>query len=191
MDTKKDLEKTCDFNPQFNTEGLIPCIVTSSKTKDVLMFAFMNELAISKTLSTGEAHYWSRSRNELWHKGATSGNIQKVIELRTDCDQDCLWMSVEMKQPEISCHTNRNGCFYRKLDAKSGQLSFIASDQWPWWSCCSCWRNSCSLWTPKYKTRLTDIKIVAATRILLALFFRGLQGSWLHPVWWQHAVCLL
>ena len=95
--SNKDLEEGTKFQPQFNADGLIPCITTSAKTGKVLMFAWMNEEALSKTIDTGEVHYWSRSRQELWHKGATSGNIQKVIEMRTDCGQDCILINVEVQ----------------------------------------------------------------------------------------------
>lgn len=123
MSDKKEQEEGLTFTPKFDDKGLIPCITTSAKTGKVLMFAFMNEEALNKTAETGEVHYWSRSRQELWHKGATSGHTQKVIEIRTDCDQDCIWVSVEMT-PETSCHTGRQSCFYRKLDRQSGKLEF-------------------------------------------------------------------
>ncbi|MAF97416.1 MAG: phosphoribosyl-AMP cyclohydrolase [Micavibrio sp.] len=114
----KNLEEALEFKPKFDDQGLIPCITTSAKSGKVLMFAFMNEEAINMTLKTGEVHYWSRSRGELWHKGASSGMVQKVIEIRTDCDQDCIWVTVEM-DPEASCHTGRQSCFYRKLNKDS------------------------------------------------------------------------
>ena len=77
------------------------------------MVAYMNQEALEKTIETGEAHYWSRSRNELWHKGATSGQIQKVIEMRTDCDQDTILLKVELPGTQGCCHTGRDNCFYR------------------------------------------------------------------------------
>lgn len=110
---KPDLDQTLDFQPVFNESGLIPCI-TASKTGEILMFAWMNQEALDLTLSTGEAHYWSRSRNELWHKGATSGETQKVLEMRIDCDQDCVLLRVEMQgAKQAACHTGRRSCFYR------------------------------------------------------------------------------
>lgn len=113
---KKALEETTTFEPQFNGDGLIPCITTSAKTGKVLMFAWMNEDALNKTIQTGEVYYYSRSRGELWHKGATSGNIQKIIEIRTDCDQDCILISAEVQnEQETACHTGRESCFYRKI----------------------------------------------------------------------------
>ena len=104
-----------NLSPKFDDKGLIPCITTSAKTGKVLMFAYMNQQAIDKTLETKEVHYWSRSRSSLWHKGASSGMVQKLVEMRIDCDQDCIWVTVEM-QPEASCHTGRQSCFYRKLE---------------------------------------------------------------------------
>ncbi len=114
MSNKKDIEETLSFTPKFDDKGLIPCICTCSISGDVLMFAFMNKQALKKTIESGEAHYYSRSRDELWHKGATSGMIQKVIEIRTDCDQDCIWIKVKTKP---SCHTGRKSCFYRKINS--------------------------------------------------------------------------
>ena len=118
---KKQLEESENFTPHFNEKGLIPCITTSAKTGQVLMMAWMNKKAIEQSMETGEAHYWSRSRNELWHKGATSGHIQKIIEMRIDCDQDCLWIIVEMKD-EISCHTGRQSCFYRLVSKGKNEI---------------------------------------------------------------------
>lgn len=112
MSSKKDLEENLTFSPKFDADGLIPCITTDVETGKVLMFAFMNEDAVQKTIETGEAYYWSRSRKELWHKGESSGHTQKVIEMRTDCDQDCIWLIVEAGP---ACHTGRQTCFYRKI----------------------------------------------------------------------------
>ncbi len=105
----------------FNKDGLITAITQDFKTGKVLMLAWLNQDALDKTLETGEAHYWSRSRNELWHKGATSGAIQKVHEIRIDCDQDAVLLLVEQKNSG-ACHTGRETCFYRALevDDKSG-----------------------------------------------------------------------
>ena len=121
---KKDLEENLELIPQFDKNGLIPCITISAKNGSILMFAYMNEESLKKTIETKEVHYWSRSRNELWHKGATSGHIQKVVEIRIDCDQDCISVSVEM-EPEMSCHTGRHDCFYRKVNLETGKLEFI------------------------------------------------------------------
>jgi phosphoribosyl-AMP cyclohydrolase len=117
------LEMETAFSPRFDAQGLIPCITTSAKDGTVLMFAWMNKEALDKTIKTGEAHYWSRSRKQLWHKGDTSGNVQKVLEIRTDCDQDCIWLSVKVKGEEIACHTGNRSCFYRVV--KGSKLEFI------------------------------------------------------------------
>ena len=121
-----EIEEGTQFMPQFNADGLIACITTSVRTGKVLMFAYMNEESIQRSLETGEAHYWSRSRQELWHKGATSGNMQTIKKMMVDCDQDCLLIEVEMPgEEDISCHTGREGCFYREVN-KDGSLRFIS-----------------------------------------------------------------
>jgi phosphoribosyl-AMP cyclohydrolase len=94
--------------------GLIPAIVQDVHTKDVLMLAYMNTESLQKTIESGETWFWSRSRQELWHKGATSGNIQKVVEIRYDCDGDTLLVLVEPAGP--ACHTGNRTCFYRSLE---------------------------------------------------------------------------
>ena len=91
---KHALEHGQALAPRFDAQGLIAAIATHADTGEVLMFAWMNAEALARTLATGEAHYFSRSRNELWHKGATSGQIQQVAEIRIDCDQDCVWLKV-------------------------------------------------------------------------------------------------
>lgn len=97
----------------YNDQGLIPCIVQDVTTKEVLMMAWMNEASLALTQQLGETVFWSRSRSEIWHKGATSGNTQKVIELRYDCDADTLLALVEPAGP--ACHTGEQSCFYRSL----------------------------------------------------------------------------
>jgi phosphoribosyl-ATP pyrophosphohydrolase/phosphoribosyl-AMP cyclohydrolase len=94
-------------------DGLIPAIVQDAITKDVLMLAYMNAESLQKTLESGETWFWSRSRQELWHKGGTSGNVQKVVEIRYDCDGDTLLVLVEPAGP--ACHTGETSCFYRKI----------------------------------------------------------------------------
>ena len=127
--SKKDREETLHFTPQFNNDGLIPCVTTCTKSGDVLMFAFMNEEALLKTIETGEAHYWSRSRKSLWRKGESSGFIQKVTEMRTDCDQDCIWIKVDIGD-NASCHTGRKSCFYREIKTGGNQkMSFINAEK--------------------------------------------------------------
>ncbi|HCQ70900.1 MAG: phosphoribosyl-AMP cyclohydrolase [Alphaproteobacteria bacterium] len=125
---KAELEEGTRFLPRFDAKGLIPCIVTSHKTKGVLMMAYMNEESLKLSLQSGEAHYWSRSRQEIWHKGATSGNVQTIVAMRTDCDQDCIWIEVDMPAgqdgTEVSCHTGRESCFYRSVDLGDSTLKF-------------------------------------------------------------------
>lgn len=98
----------------FDRDGLIPAIVQDARTKQVLMMAWMNATSLERTLALGETVFWSRSRQELWHKGATSGNIQRVVELRVDCDGDTLLILVEPAGP--ACHTGEVSCFYRTLE---------------------------------------------------------------------------
>ena len=99
---------------KWNDQGLIPAIVQDSETKSVLMMAWMNAESLKLTLETGETHFWSRSRNELWHKGATSGNVQQVESLRIDCDADTLLVIVRPAGP--ACHTGETSCFYREIE---------------------------------------------------------------------------
>ncbi|MGZ6020686.1 MAG: phosphoribosyl-AMP cyclohydrolase [Phenylobacterium sp.] len=114
------LEHGATLSPRFDANGLIAAVATHAQTGEVLMFAWMNAEALSLTLSTGEAHYWSRSRAELWRKGATSGQIQRVVEARIDCDQDCVWLKVAPQGDGGACHTGARSCFYRVIE--DGQL---------------------------------------------------------------------
>ena len=98
---------------KFNADGLIPAIACDAFTNDVLMQAYMNRESLLKTLETGEAHYYSRSRKELWHKGATSGNFQKVMSISSDCDNDCILLKVE--QLGAACHTGKRSCFFNNV----------------------------------------------------------------------------
>ncbi|WP_165061358.1 phosphoribosyl-AMP cyclohydrolase [Adlercreutzia sp. ZJ154] len=98
---------------KYNEQGLIPCIVQDADTLEVLMMAWMNEESLQRTLDTGQTWFWSRSRNELWHKGATSGNTQEVVEMRYDCDADTLLALVHPAGP--ACHTGNRTCFYQQL----------------------------------------------------------------------------
>ena len=118
-------ETGLDLDPKYNAAGLVTAVVTDTTSGAVLMVAHMNADALAATLATGEAHYWSRSRRELWHKGATSGAIQRVVEIRVDCDQDCLLLRVEPAGP--ACHTGRQDCFYRRLDG--GRLVMIGDGE--------------------------------------------------------------
>jgi phosphoribosyl-AMP cyclohydrolase len=106
--------------PRFGADGLITCIATDAGTGELLMVAHMNAEALARTLDTGEAWYWSRSRSELWHKGATSGQVQTVVEMRIDCDQDALWLKVRVAGDGGCCHTGRKSCFYRILGPDGG-----------------------------------------------------------------------
>ncbi|MEP3113741.1 phosphoribosyl-AMP cyclohydrolase [Nisaea sp.] len=115
---KADMEEGTTFQPKFDADGLIPCVTQHAETGEVLMFAFMNRESLAKTLELGEAVYWSRSRAEIWHKGATSGHVQKVVELRTDCDQDVVLLRV-LSGP--ACHVGYNSCFYRAARIENGK----------------------------------------------------------------------
>jgi phosphoribosyl-AMP cyclohydrolase len=110
----KDTEEGLAFAPKFDSAGLVTAVVTDSTSGDVLMVAHMNADALRKTLDTGEAHYFSRSRNKLWRKGETSGHTQRVVEMRVDCDQDAVWLKV-VQEGEGACHTGRRSCFYRAI----------------------------------------------------------------------------
>ena len=102
---------------RFDAQGLIPAIVQQRGTGEVLMFAWMDAEALARTLDTGEAHFWSRSRQELWHKGATSGHTQPVVDVRPDCDADVLLVTVDVPPDAVACHTGERTCFHRRLDA--------------------------------------------------------------------------
>ena len=111
----KQVEESTDFAPKFDKSGLISVITTHYKTGNVLMLGYMNRLALKKTVETGEAYYWSRSKKTLWHKGATSGYFQKIKEIRIDDDQDAIWLKVDTK---ASCHVGYKSCFYRSIPFK-------------------------------------------------------------------------
>ncbi len=112
---KKKIETTTAFTPKFDGKGLIMAVTVEASTGDVLMVAFMDREALARTIETGEAYFWSRSRGALWRKGDTSGNVLRVLEIRTDCDQDCLLLRVEVEGSQLACHTNRRSCFYRRV----------------------------------------------------------------------------
>ncbi|MGB9115447.1 phosphoribosyl-AMP cyclohydrolase [Bradyrhizobium sp.] len=124
-----DREEGLAFQPKFDASGLLTCVATDAATGEVLMVAHMNDEALRKTVASGEAWYFSRSRNALWRKGETSGHVQRVIEMRMDCDQDAIWIRVE--QSGAACHTGRRSCFYRKVEAGEGgaRLSFVDADK--------------------------------------------------------------
>ncbi|MFN6943107.1 MAG: phosphoribosyl-AMP cyclohydrolase, partial [Parvibaculum sp.] len=110
-----ETEEGTVFAPKFDGNGLITAVTTDARTGELLMVAWMNAEALARTIETGEAWYWSRSRNELWHKGDTSGQIQTVVELRTDCDQDTVWLKVEVAGDGGCCHVGYRSCFYRRV----------------------------------------------------------------------------
>lgn len=113
LDTKSALEEGTTLAPRFDASGLVTCVTTDADTGELLMVAHMNAEALARSIETGEAWYWSRSRAELWHKGATSGQIQTIVEMRVDCDQDALWLKVKVAGDGGCCHTGRRSCFYR------------------------------------------------------------------------------
>ncbi len=113
---KDALEQGEVLTPRFGPDGLIAAVATDAQTGEVLMLAWMNDQALRLTLDTGEAHYWSRSRRELWRKGATSGQIQTVVEARVDCDQDAVWLKVKVGGDGGACHTGARSCFYRAIE---------------------------------------------------------------------------
>lgn len=121
--TGRALEEGLAFTPRFGADGLIACIAVDAGDGRVLMLAHMNAESLARTIETGEAWYWSRSRGELWHKGATSGQVQRVVEMRTDCDQDALLVTVAVGGDGGCCHTGRRDCFYRIVaaDAADGR----------------------------------------------------------------------
>ena len=126
-----DIEEGLALAPKFDADGLVTCVATDAKSGDVLMVAHMNAEALQKTIATGEAWYFSRSRKKLWRKGETSGHGQRVVEMRVDCDQDSLWIKVE-QQGAGACHTGRRSCFYRAVPlGKTGgvMLEFRDADK--------------------------------------------------------------
>ncbi|MFY7948938.1 MAG: phosphoribosyl-AMP cyclohydrolase, partial [Gemmatimonas sp.] len=125
----EQVEEGLELAPKFGPDGLLPCITTDATSGEVLMLSWMNADALQRTLATREAHYWSRSRQVLWHKGGTSGLVQRVVELRIDDDQDALWLRVQVQpgtdSPPASCHVGYRSCFYRAIDPDTGALRFV------------------------------------------------------------------
>jgi len=115
-----EIEEGLAFTPRFDQAGLIGAIVTDAASGAVLMFAWMNAEALALSLDTGIAHFWSRSRKCLWRKGETSGNELRILEARTDCDQDAIWLRVEIAGAGAACHTGRTSCFYRRVVSTRG-----------------------------------------------------------------------
>jgi phosphoribosyl-AMP cyclohydrolase len=113
--TTTEIEQGSEFTPKFDRDGLIGAIVTDAASGNVLMFAHMNAEALAQTIATRYAHFWSRSRAKLWKKGEESGNLLRVVEMRTDCDQDVLWLICTTEGEGVACHTSAKSCFYRRF----------------------------------------------------------------------------
>jgi phosphoribosyl-AMP cyclohydrolase len=120
-----ELEEGTVLTPKFDADGLVTAVATDAKSGDVLMVAHMNGEALAKTIATGEAWYYSRSRKALWKKGETSGHTQRVVEMRIDCDQDAVWIKVE--QVAGACHTGRRSCFYRTVPLGTSEATLRAA----------------------------------------------------------------
>lgn len=126
------VEQGTQLAPKFDGAGLIPCVTSDAASSDVLMLGYMNAEALERTLTTGEAHYFSRSRGLLWHKGASSGLVQRVVEMRIDDDQDCVWLRVQVEGSGASCHVGYRSCFYRRVeraDDGAARLVFTESER--------------------------------------------------------------
>ncbi|HEX2215135.1 MAG TPA: phosphoribosyl-AMP cyclohydrolase [Xanthobacteraceae bacterium] len=131
--SREETEEGRALAPKFDTDGLLTCVTTDAATGDVLMVAHMNAEALQRTVTSGEAWYFSRSRQALWRKGETSGHTQRVVEMRVDCDQDAVWIKVEQAGPG-ACHTGRISCFYRAVPlgpsgAKRFALEFVDAER--------------------------------------------------------------
>lgn len=130
------------FTPRFDANGLITAVVTDAADGMLLMVAHMNAEALALTLETGVAHYWSRSRKALWKKGETSGNLQQVVELRTDCDQDAVWLRVKVAGHDATCHTGRRSCFYRTVEVRNGEARLAGDGSAPLFDADTIYRKS-------------------------------------------------
>tara|TARA_B100001778_G_scaffold36965_1_gene26758 strand:- start:85 stop:573 length:489 start_codon:yes stop_codon:yes gene_type:complete len=125
----EEVEEGITLSPKFDENGLIPCVTTDATTHEVLMVGYMNSEALVKTIEVGEAFYFSRSRKEVWHKGQTSGLIQKVKEIRIDDDQDSIWLSVNVGGAGASCHVGYKSCFYRSIPSEK-QINLDLKLKW-------------------------------------------------------------
>lgn len=129
----EQVEEGHDLAPKFDRDGLIACVTTDATSGEVLMLGYMNREALEKTILTGEAHYWSRSRQVLWHKGATSGLVQRVVEMRIDDDQDAVWLRVALSAgphaDPASCHVGYRSCFYRTVELKTGKIGYAETEK--------------------------------------------------------------
>ncbi len=126
------LEEGAVFSPRFDAAGLVTAVVTDAVDGMLLMVAHMNDEALALTIETGIAHYWSRSRRRLWKKGETSGNFQHVVEMRTDCDQDAVWLRVKVAGDDATCHTGRRSCFYRLVNIEDGAITLSPEGSQPY-----------------------------------------------------------
>jgi len=123
-----EVEESRTFAPKFDADGLVTCVTTDAGTGELLMVAHMNAEALARTIASREAWYFSRSRRSLWRKGETSGHVQRVTEMRVDCDQDAVWIKVEQEGPG-ACHTGRRSCFYRAVPlGKAGAVTLQFRD---------------------------------------------------------------
>jgi len=129
--SKEQRENGTAFLPRYDEAGLVCAFVTDSQTGKALMLAHMNEEALRLSLETGEAHFWSRSRGEIWHKGATSGNVLVIEDIRIDCDQDAVWISAHAKGHGAACHTGRKSCFYRRVGLTNGAITLEQTGEEP------------------------------------------------------------
>lgn len=122
-------EEGLTFQPKFDASGLVTCVATDATSGEVLMVAHMNDEALRRTIASGQAWYFSRARNALWRKGESSGQTQRVVEMRMDCDQDAVWIRVE--QVGAACHTGRRSCFYRAVSGgeDGAPLSFVDAER--------------------------------------------------------------
>lgn len=119
----EQVEEGNSLAPKFDSSGLLVCVTTDATSGEVLMVGYMNSEALERTIATGEAHYWSRSREILWHKGANSGLVQTVVELRIDDDQDAVWLRVDVAGNGASCHVGYRSCFYRGVPIGGASLN--------------------------------------------------------------------
>lgn len=125
---KSILEDSGLLTPKFDAHGLVTAVVTDHRDGELLMVAHMNAEALALTIETNLAHYYSRSRKALWKKGESSGNMQRVKEIRVDCDQDAIWLKVEVTGADATCHTGRRSCFYRSVQLDNGEAKMVITD---------------------------------------------------------------
>lgn len=129
----EQVEEGHDLARKFDRDGLIACVTTDATSGEVLMLGYMNHEALERTILTGEAHYWSRSRQVLWHKGATSGLVQTVVEMRIDDEQDAVWLRVSLSEGShskgASCHVGYRSCFYCAVEPRTGKIVYVETEK--------------------------------------------------------------